>query len=115
MKPLTQEACQKKLNGIHDALYAIGGKWKLKILIALKEGSYRFNEIQRTVDISAKMLSHELKELELNGFITRKINPGPPVVVEYIPTEYSHTLWPIMTALSEWGEMHREKIRNERQ
>ena len=75
-EPISKEACQKKLNGINDALYAIGGKWKIKIIIAISEGYSRFNEIQRTLGISAKVLSMELKDLELNGFIQRNIDPG---------------------------------------
>jgi len=113
-EPISKEACQKKLNGINDALYAIGGKWKIKIIIAIGEGYSRFNEIQRTLGISAKMLSLELKELELNGFIERNIDPGPPVVIEYATTQYSNTLELVLSALSNWGEQHREKIRNER-
>lgn len=111
---ITVEACKRKLTGIDDALYAIGGKWKLKIIIAIDEGYLRFNEIQRALGISARMLSLELKELELNGFVNRKIDSGPPVVVEYFTTEYSNSLKDVVSALSDWGEKHREKIRSER-
>ncbi|RNL85927.1 transcriptional regulator [Sinomicrobium pectinilyticum] len=111
---ISKEVCQKRLKGIDDALYAIGGKWRLKIIIALREGYTRFNEIQRTIGISAKMLSIELKELELNGFLKREVHTGPPVVVEYKLTEYSDTLEGVLQALSDWGENHREKIRRER-
>ncbi|SFW39655.1 transcriptional regulator, HxlR family [Sinomicrobium oceani] len=111
---ISAEICQKRLKGIDDALYAIGGKWRLKIIIALREGCTRFNEIQRTIGISAKMLSVELKELELNGFLTREVHTGHPVVVSYKITEYSNTLEEVLDALSAWGEQHREKIRRER-
>ncbi|MEE1963144.1 transcriptional regulator, HxlR family [Flagellimonas taeanensis] len=111
---ISKEACQRKLNGIDDALYAIGGKWKLKIILAVKEGNSRFNEIQRTIGISARMLSLELKELELNGFINRNVDTGPPVQVEYFTSPYCDTLEGVLVALSDWGEMHREKIRLDR-
>ncbi|MBC9794935.1 winged helix-turn-helix transcriptional regulator [Sinomicrobium weinanense] len=114
MEKVSKETCKKRLKGIDDALYAIGGKWKLKIIIALIEGYTRFNEMQRTIGISAKMLSLELKELELNGFLTREVHPGPPVVVEYKVTEYSDSLQEVLQVLSNWGEKHREKIRQER-
>lgn len=113
-KTISREACQRKLNGIDDALYAIGGKWKLKIILAVKEGNSRFNEIQRAIGISARMLSLELKDLELNGFIHRNVDTGPPVQVEYYAAPYCDTLDGVLAALSDWGEMHREKIRRER-
>jgi DNA-binding HxlR family transcriptional regulator len=107
--------CTRALTGIGDALYVIGGKWKLRILIALRSGNKRFNELQRTITgISARVLSHELKELELNGFIKRNIYTQTPVIVEYELTPYSETLNEVLTALSNWGTMHREKIRKER-
>ena len=111
---ITPQACNKSLSSVGDALYAIGGKWRLKIIIALAHGNKRFNELQRTVTgISARVLSTELKELEMNGFITRRVYPDTPVMIEYMLTDYSDTLQPIMLALSEWGTRHREKIMSE--
>jgi DNA-binding HxlR family transcriptional regulator len=109
-KPTAQQ-CTASLSAVADALYAIGGRWKLRIIIALSEGNKRFNELQRTVEgISAKVLSNELKELEMNGFIKRTVFTGMPVVVEYELTEYSETLKDVMRSLSEWGAKHRERI-----
>lgn len=110
---LETKACNAKLAAIEDALYAIGGKWRLRIIIALLEGNKRFNEIQRTVSgISPKVLSHELKELELNGFVKRNVfSTEMPVVVEYEATEYSLTLQKVLDALIEWGAAHREKVK----
>ena len=111
----SEGACTKSLIAVGDALYAIGGKWKLRIIIALSGGNKRFNELQRTVTgISARVLSHELKELELNGFVKRNVYNQTPVIVEYELTDYSDTLRNVLEALSEWGTMHREKIRQER-
>jgi DNA-binding HxlR family transcriptional regulator len=108
----SDEACTARLAAIGDALYAIGGKWKLRIIVALMEGKKRFNELQRLIEgISAKVLSAELKDLELNGFIKRNVFTGPPVVVEYELTGYSLTLQSVLDSLSEWGTMHREKIK----
>lgn len=110
---VTESQCKAKLTAIADALYAIGGKWKLRIIIALSEGNSRFNEIQRTIEgISARVLSNELKELELNGFVKRNVFTGTPVVIEYELTEYSDTLDDVLTSLSEWGLMHRTRIKN---
>jgi DNA-binding HxlR family transcriptional regulator len=111
----TSEACTNRLTSIGDALYVIGGKWKLRVIVALLEGSKRFNEIQRSIDgISARVLSSELKELELNGFVTRIVHTGTPVVVEYQITEYADTLSGVLNSLSSWGAMHRDKLRRER-
>ena len=106
--------CRARLINVEDALYVVGGKWKLRIIIALKEGPQRFNELQRTVQgISAKVLSSELKMLEMNGFVTRKVYTGSPVAVEYELTEYSSTLHKVLDAMVEWGAMHREKIKEQ--
>ncbi|MBN9351832.1 MAG: helix-turn-helix transcriptional regulator [Chitinophagaceae bacterium] len=109
--PSTSE-CKATLNAIADALYVIGGKWKLRIIVALKEGNKRFNELHRVIGgISAKVLSTELKDLELNGFINRKVFTGTPVVVEYELSPYAETLNEVLHSLSEWGARHREKVR----
>ena len=108
----SETQCKATLNSIADALYVIGGKWKLRIIVALTDGSKRFNELQRLIGgISAKVLSGELKDLELNDFVRRNVDAGPPVVVEYELTDYADKLDPILQALSQWGSMHREKIR----
>jgi DNA-binding HxlR family transcriptional regulator len=113
-KPSARE-CSAALTSIGDALYVIGGKWKLRVIVALREGSKRFNEIQRAIDgISARVLSSELKELEMNGFVTRIVHTQTPVVVEYQITPYADTLGNVLQSLAEWGTMHRDKLRRER-
>jgi len=109
---VSQSQCKARLGSIADALYVIGGKWKLRIIVGLKEGTKRFNELQRLVDgISAKVLSAELKELEMNGFIKRNVIVGTPVVVEYELTKYADSLNGVLDKLSEWGAMHRENVK----
>ncbi|MHA4846960.1 winged helix-turn-helix transcriptional regulator [Flavitalea antarctica] len=117
---VTPEQCTRHLSAVGDAMYVIGGKWKLRIIIALKDGNKRFNDLQRAVTgISARVLSTELKDLELNGFVSRHVYPYTPVTVEYLVTDYAETLEPVLVALGEWGFRHREKVmassRNERQ
>ena len=104
--------CKATLNAIADSLYVIGGKWKLRIIVALKDGNKRFNELHRVIDgISAKVLSTELKDLELNGFVNRNVFTGMPVIVEYELSEYAETLDEVLHSLSEWGVMHKEKVK----
>jgi len=113
--PIDKKTCSLLLNSISDSLYVIGGKWKLPVIVSLREGHMRFNEIQRAIEgISAKVLSGELKELELNGFVKRVVHDQTPVVVEYHLTPYADTLGNVLTALAEWGTMHRNKLKNER-
>ncbi|RZJ69230.1 helix-turn-helix domain-containing protein [Flavobacterium sp.] len=113
-KAFTEE-CTTVLMAVSDALYAIGGKWKLMIIIAMARGNKRFSELQRQVTgISARVLSSELKELELNGFIVKKASATYPVTIEYELLPYSHTLEELVTAMTKWGMQHRQKIRQER-
>jgi DNA-binding HxlR family transcriptional regulator len=112
---LEDKNCSASLAAIEDTMYVIGGKWKLKVIIALTEkGNMRFNEMQRTITgISARMLSNELKELEMNGFINRKVYTSTPVVIEYGLTPYSDTLHNVLQTMIDWGMMHRNKIKAE--
>lgn len=107
-----EQTCNAHLAAIGDALYAIGGKWKLRIIVALIHGKIRFNELQRTIKgISSKVLAAELKDLELNGFVKRNVYAESPVVIEYELTDYARSLQPVLNALGDWGATHRKKIR----
>lgn len=105
--------CVSALPAVDDALYVIGGKWKLRIIVALADGAKRFNELQRKVQgISARVLSNELKDLEINGFVTRNVYSNTiPITVEYEVTEYAQTLKDVIHTLHLWGTQHRKRIR----
>ena len=109
---MSEEKCSKSLSSTEDALYVLGGKWTLRIMIAILGGHTRFNDIQRRVSgISARVLSSELKKLELNHLVERNVMADTKlVIVEYIHTEYSRSLKSIMDALSDWGSTHKKKI-----
>lgn len=105
--------CEGSLKNVLDALYVLTGKWKLALILSLLKSSKRFGEIQRDVDgISPKVLNKELKDLELNGFITRKVYETTPVTIIYEAEEYSRTLKGVISELSSWGEQHRERIKD---
>lgn len=105
-------ACAATLQCVQDALYVIGGKWKLPLILCLMEAPMRFNELQAHISgLSAKVLAKELKDLELNEFITRTVTPGSPAVVRYTATPYSHTLKDVLRTLGDWGAQHRALIR----
>ncbi|MEI9943523.1 MAG: helix-turn-helix domain-containing protein [Chitinophagaceae bacterium] len=103
--------CKQALAAVKDALYALNGKWKLPLILALSEGPLRFKELQRKVEgITPKILSKELKELELNEFVKRTVYATSPVTVEYELTPHSKTLDNVLVELRLWGEKHRQHI-----
>jgi DNA-binding HxlR family transcriptional regulator len=103
--------CSRQLLPVKDALDILNGKWKLPIILALTFGKKRFKQIQRELPgITPKMLSKELKELEMNELAERKVYDTLPVTVEYELTPYGRTLKPLIGELHEWGTKHRKRI-----
>jgi DNA-binding HxlR family transcriptional regulator len=100
------------MRSVRDALDLLGGKWKLAIIVSLLEGPKRFKQLQRDVTgITAKMLSKELKELEVNGLLSRSVQADvAPVAVTYTLAPYGDTLLPVIDALYHWGSQHRMNI-----
>lgn len=91
------------------AIDEIGGKWKPLILWALKDGTLRFNEINKAIPaITQRMLTKQLRELEEDGLVRRKVYAEVPPKVEYSPTEKGKSVMPILEALCDWGEKYCE-------
>jgi DNA-binding HxlR family transcriptional regulator len=110
-EPCTPRTCRQTNRSIKDALDVLNGMWKLQILVSLSDGEKRFKEISKDVEgISDKMLSKELKALEINQLIKRTVYDTFPPTVKYNFTEHAHTLSEVMIALSNWGILHRKKI-----
>ena len=96
---------------VHDALEVLNGKWKLPIIISLMFGNKRFSQIAREIpNITDKMLSKELRDLETNELVKRTVYDSIPVVVEYTLTDYGHTLESVIEVLRKWGADHRHRI-----
>lgn len=111
MKKKAHKECLSSLVPVKDTLDAIGGKWKLLILISVWEGNKYFREIERSIPkLSTKVLAKELKELEVNKLIKRTIVDDFPVRIEYTITEHAKTLQKVIEALQEWGLNHRREI-----
>jgi DNA-binding HxlR family transcriptional regulator len=92
-------------------LETLNGRWKLPILVSLQFGNKRFNEISREINgITDKMLSKELKELELNQLIKRTVYDTFPPTVEYAITPHGLSLDTVISSLKSWGAHHRKKI-----
>ena len=107
----SNSTCPKKLMAARDTLDIISGKWKVPIIISLTFGKKRFKEMERDIeDITPKMLSKELKDLEINGLVSRTVYNTTPVTVEYALTDYGQTLDPLLSEIMRWGENHRDKI-----
>ncbi|WP_324670513.1 helix-turn-helix domain-containing protein [Hymenobacter sp. GOD-10R] len=102
----------QQLRALQDALYVLGGKWKLPIIQSICNGNHRFRDIERSIPgITTRMLSKELKELEMNGIISRTVYADIPVSVLYEPTEYSKVYGPIIMTMIEFGFVHQQKMR----
>ncbi|GGK04564.1 transcriptional regulator [Lentibacillus kapialis] len=93
---------------VEDALGILVGKWKPVILLhLLQEGTMRFNELKRSMpEITQKMLTKQLRELEEEDIIERVVYAQVPPKVEYSITEYGTSLEPILEAMHEWGTKH---------
>lgn len=90
---------------IEATLEIIGGKWKVVILCHLTKGTKRTSELQRLIpEISVRMLTQQLRELEEDGVITRKIYKEIPPRVEYSLTDYGWSLQSVLNQLTAWGE-----------
>jgi DNA-binding HxlR family transcriptional regulator len=106
-----QERCMGMILPVSDAIQILSGKWKLPILISLQFGNKRFSEIAKDIPkITDRMLSKELRELEMNHLIKRTVYDTVPVTVEYSMTEYGESLDPVILELAKWGKQHRKKI-----
>ncbi|MDX1905622.1 MAG: helix-turn-helix domain-containing protein [Bacteroidia bacterium] len=89
---------------VTHCLNLMGGKWKAVVIYLLRKDCNRFSMLQRAIpDISKQMLTQQLRELEADGLIERKIFAEIPPRVEYYISPYGETLFPIIDAMSEWG------------
>src|SRR5450755_3580477 len=81
---LNHTECKSRLLPVRDALEVLSGKWKIPIIVALSQGNYRFRELHRQVSgITTRMLSKELKDLELHGLVKRTVYDSLPVSFKY--------------------------------
>lgn len=94
-----------------DALEVIKGKWRIPSIIALMHGTKRFGEIQRDIsDISPKILSQELKALEMNKIVKRTLHDTMPVTTEYSLTPLGESMTNLWNDILNWGLHFREEV-----
>jgi DNA-binding HxlR family transcriptional regulator len=99
---------------VQATLKVLGGKWKILILWHLKDKARRFSELKRLIpEITEKMLIQQLRELEKDEIVNRKVYSDVPLKVEYSFTDYGRSLEPALKVLCQWGEEHLKRIASE--
>ena len=95
---------------VETTLTLISSKWKVLIVRDLLAGTKRVGELQRSVgNVSQKVLTAQLREMEEDGLVDRKVYPEVPPRVEYSLTELGRSLEPVLSALWNWGETYQSK------
>lgn len=104
--------CIKKIRGIKDTQDLLSGKWKIAIIGALYfNRKFRFMDLGRHLEgIAPKVLSKELKDLELNHLIKRTVKNTMPITVEYELTPQGRSLKKVIEAMGEWGIKYRKSL-----
>ena len=93
---------------METTLTLIGDKWKVLILRDLLNGTKRFGELKKSVgNVSQKVLTAQLRDMEASGLLTRTVYAEVPPRVEYTLTELGYSLRPILDAMSVWGEAYK--------
>lgn len=107
-----QQEQKKRMRAVQDSMDVLNGKWKISIISSICcYGKRRFSDISNDiVGISNRMLSKELKELEINLLIKRTVLDTQPISVQYELTEHGNTLQTVISDLTDWGIVHRNKI-----
>ena len=110
-EPRNMQTCTEMILPVRDALDILSGKWKLPILISLSFGNKRFKQMAKEIpNITDKMLSKELRDLEMNQLVKRTVYDSVPVIVEYSMTNYGKSLEKVIAELGKWGMQHRKRI-----
>ena len=92
-------------------LLLISNKWKILIIRDLLEGTKRFSELKKSItNISQKVLTSNLREMEENELLTRKVYPEVPPRVEYTLTDIGYSLKPLLDDMDKWGTWYRREV-----
>ncbi|MET0747574.1 MAG: helix-turn-helix domain-containing protein [Rhizobium sp.] len=97
---------------VRDVMQQINGKWSTLLVEALSQRAYRFGELKRVVpDISQRMLTQTLRDLQRDGYVEREVFPTKPPSVEYRMTELGRSLYQPLAQLLNWAEANHEAVR----
>jgi DNA-binding HxlR family transcriptional regulator len=101
---------------VRQVLSKVTGKWQILLVLALEDGSLRFGELKRVVgDITQRVLTENLRSLERDGYLTRTVNPGPPIAVHYRLTAMGQGLLGPLKALVGWAAESHAEVRKSRE
>ncbi len=101
---------------VRDMLNQIGGKWSTLLIDALSQRPYRFGELRRMIpDISQRMLTQTLRELQRDGYIEREVFPTKPPSVEYRMTDLGRALYEPLSQLLNWAEANHAAVKAARE
>lgn len=96
---------------IRQVLSQVTGKWQILIVLALEDGALRFGALKRTVgDVTQRVLTENLRRLERDGYLTRHVDPGPPVAVSYRLTDLGHELLDHLKPFAVWAASRHEAV-----
>lgn len=109
------EHYRKELQAIQDAMEIVQGRWKMPIIALVCNGEFRYSELEKGIPkITPRMLLKELKDLEINELVKRKVYDTIPVKVTYKLSDYGYTLVPLIIELTNWGKQHRVFMKEKR-
>ncbi len=97
---------------IRTVLSKATGKWQILILLALEDGPLRFGQVKRTLgDITQRVLTENLRSLERDGYLTRTVEPGPPIAVFYELTPIGHSFVEVLRPVALWSSGNLEQVK----
>lgn len=108
--------CQRAILPVHEVLAQVSGKWTILVVRVLSGGSRRFSELKRQIDgVSQKMLTATLRDLEKDGFVSRKVTPTIPPRVDYELTEMGKELQEPLRIIGNWAHANRHRVEEARE
>ncbi len=115
MSPKGPQVSHERCLATREVLNRVGDKWSVYVVVVLRAGPVRFNELKRMIEgISQRMLTLTLRGLERDGLISRTMYPSIPPRVDYELTDLGRTLLAPVLALTNWSEEHRQEIQRSR-
>lgn len=115
-EPETFAECSRAMVPVHEVLAQISGKWTILVVQVLSAGPRRFSEIKRHIDgVSQKMLTATLRDLEKDGFVSRKVTPSIPPRVDYTLTEMGQELQEPLRVIGNWAHANRHRVEEARE
>lgn len=97
---------------VRSVLTNVTGKWRILIVLSLEDGPLRFGKIKRTIgDVTQRVLTENLRGLQRDGYLTRTVDPGPPVAVSYELTPLGRSLLETLKPLVYWADAQADAVR----